>query len=153
MFNTQQKSHSNLLQLNWRLCWYSVLIWLLVVAVAGFVVLPWFYAVLPLAVLLTTTLYFRFPQKNTAANKFDQGSIFAHGLWLGFIWALSIFFLDFIEFVGFDFGNFYIYSVDARNFLKYPLVILIPVIHSLVLENTQKKKHGKLSNNNYKPLH
>lgn len=48
--------------------------------------------------------------------------------------------LDFFEIIGPYFGNVAFYFSDFRNFLKYPLVLLMPVIYCLVLENINLKK-------------
>lgn len=128
---------------DWRLCWYSVLVWLLAVIVGGIVTLPWFYLVFPLVLLIPTVLYFRFPKKYSIYY-LQPGKIFALGLWLGILWCSSVFILDFIEFIGFDLDNVYVYFLDSRNFLKYPLIILIPIIYSLLLEDSQRKRHKNI---------
>ncbi|MBI3341986.1 hypothetical protein HY024_02590 [Candidatus Curtissbacteria bacterium] len=104
-------------KVNWRFCWYSALVWLFVVLVESFIVLPWYYLVLPLAILIPTVMFFRFPKKEIASYA-EPGKLFAVGLWLGGTWCLSIFILDFVEFIGFDFDNMFVYFQDSRNFLK-----------------------------------
>lgn len=127
---------------NWRLCWYSALVWLSAVLTAGFVALPWFYLIFPFVILIPTVLYFRFPKKDI--NDYTApGKIFAVGLWVGASWCFSILLLDFVEFVGFDLGNLYIYFLDSRNFLKFPLIILTPIVYSLLLEDS---RHSRFKN-------
>lgn len=129
---------------DWRLCWYSVLVWLLAVIVGSIVTLPWFYLVFPLVILFPTVLYFRLPKKYSIYY-FKPGEIFALGLWLGILWCTSVFILDFIEFIGFDLDNIFVYFLDTRNFLKFPLIILIPIIYSLILEDSHRKKHKNIA--------
>lgn len=127
-------------KIDWRLCFFSAFVWLQVVLISGFVVLPWYYFVLPLAVFVTTVFYFKTPTNERYICRFNRETLFAQGLWLGFVWCVAIFMMDFVEFINFDLQNFYVYLADVRNFLKFPLVILVPVIYSLVLEQQLKKK-------------
>lgn len=117
------------LKIDWRLSWYSVMIWLLAVVVAGFVILPWFYLALPIVLLATTIVYFKRTDKTLAM-----------GIWVSLIWFLVVAILDFLEIVGPNFGNLAIYFSDFRNWLKYPLILLIPVIYSMVLESENAQK-------------
>ena len=50
---------------------------------------------------------------------------------------------DFLEIIGPYYSNAQLYFSDFRNWLKYPLILLIPVIYSLILEtrNLKKKKN------------
>lgn len=117
------------LKVNWRLSWYSVMIWLLAVVVAGFVILPWFYLALPIVLFLMTIVYFKRTDKSLRM-----------GIWVSLIWFLVVAVLDFLEIVGPNFGNLAIYFADFRNWLKYPLILLIPVIYSMVLESKNAQK-------------
>ena len=134
------RRNSKIFVIDWRLLWYSALIWLLVVLSSGFVVIPWYFFVLPLAVLVTTVLYFKTPDNEKYRRMFNRETLFAQGLWVGTIWFSGILLLDFIEFISFDMQNFYVYLMDSRNFLKFPVVILVPVIYGLLLEQTKKGK-------------
>lgn len=111
-----------------RAAWYSFLIWLTSFLVSGFFVLPWYYLVLPIAVYIISSQYLR--------GLCRKQEIFSHGLLVGFIWFLAVLFLDIVQIVGFDLSALYLNATDPRNFLKFPIVILIPVIYSLVLENS-----------------
>lgn len=117
------------LKVDWRLSWYSVMIWLLAVVVTGLVILPWFYLALPIVLLATTIVYFKKTDKTLAM-----------GIWVSLIWFLVVATLDFLEIVGPNFGNLTIYFSDFRNWLKFPLILLIPVIYSMVLENENAQK-------------
>lgn len=110
---------------NWRLSWYSVLVWLLLALVSSLAVFPWFYLTVPSVVVLSTALFLRGDQ---------SGDLFARSLKLGVFWFFSVFTLDLIMFVGLDPDNFYLYLVDGRSFLKLPVVILVPVLFGLLKE-------------------
>jgi len=110
-------------QFSWRIVWYSVLIWGLTFILAGFVILPWFYLVLPL-------VYFFKKSERTLVG----------GLWVGLFWFFIIIFLNFLEVIGPYYANFSLYFSDFRNWFLYPLVLLIPVVYTLILENTSYKK-------------
>ena len=118
------------LGLNWRLAWYSSLIWLVLALVSNLVVYPWFYLALPAAAFLATAFYFR---------GLDAESIFAQGLRIGIFWFFVVITLDFFVYVGFDWGNFYLYLIDNRSFLKFPVVILVPVFYALLAEQRLHK--------------
>ena len=114
---------------SWRIVWYSVLIWGLTFILAGFVILPWFYLVLPLVVFWTTVYFFKKSERTLVG-----------GLWVGLFWFFIIIFLNFLEVIGPYYANFSLYFSDFRNWFLYPLVLLIPVVYTLILENTSYKK-------------
>ena len=116
-------------QFSWRIVWYSVLIWGLTFILAGFVILPWFYLVLPLVVFWTTVYFFKKSERTLVG-----------GLWVGLFWFFIIIFLNFLEVIGPYYANFSLYFSDFRNWFLYPLVLLIPVVYTLILENTSYKK-------------
>ncbi|MCR4324295.1 MAG: hypothetical protein NUV69_01260 [Candidatus Curtissbacteria bacterium] len=126
-----QHTKRNNLKVNWRTVWYSVLIWLMGIIVGGFVVLPWYYLVFPLIVLWTTVVYF---------NSKRSEKSFRAGLWISLFWFFSICTLDFIEIIGPYYFDVPFYFSDSRNWLKYPLILLVPVIYSLVLESSRFRK-------------
>lgn len=103
--------------------------WLLALIVAGLVVLPWFYLVLPIVLFVITIIYFARADKTLAM-----------GIWVSLIWFLVVAILDFMEIVGPSFGNLAVYFADFRNWLKLPLILLLPVIYSLVLESKNGQK-------------
>lgn len=135
-----ERDYLKIFKIDWRLCFFSAYVWVQVVLISGFIVLPWYYFVLPLAVFISTVLYFKTPTNVRYISRFNRETLFAQGLWLGLVWFAGIFLMDFLEFVNFDLQNFYVYLLDIRNFLKFPMVILIPVIYSLVLEQQLKNK-------------
>lgn len=154
------------LRVDWRLSWYSVMIWLLAVVVAGFVILPWFYLALPIVLFLMTTFYFRpyeYPELSRSGMKQGRkdgrpvqetspfhmwgGRHFKRtdkslkmGIWVSLIWFLVVAVLDFLEIIGPNFNNLAIYFADFRNWLKFPLILLIPVIYSMVLESKNAQR-------------
>jgi len=127
------KSRKFQFKVNWRDTWYSVVVWLLAIAVGGFVVLPLYYLVLPLVVFWTTIIYFAKSEKQSLQV----------GLWCSLFWFFAALALDFLEIIGPYYSNAQLYFSDFRNWLKYPLILLIPVIYSLILEtrNLKKKKN------------
>ncbi|MBI3283011.1 hypothetical protein HYZ70_02945 [Candidatus Curtissbacteria bacterium] len=124
------------LKITWRDTWYSVVVWLSAIVVGGFVILPWYYLVLPLAVFWTTVIYFGRSERTLAV-----------GLFCSLFWFFAAAVLDFLEIIGPYYANAAFYFSDSRNWLKYPLILLIPVIYSLVLEtrDSKKKKSTRLT--------
>ena len=119
-------------RIDWRVIWYSVIVWLSAVIVGGFVVLPWFYLALPLVVIWLTMVYFKKTDKSLAV-----------GLWVSLVWFLTVVVLDFLEIIGPYYMNASVYFADFRNWLKYPLILLTPVIYSLILENSKGRNDNK----------
>ena len=113
---------------SWRLIWYSVITWILAFIFAAVVALPWFYLVLPLIVFWTTVYFFKKVERS-----------FEAGIRVSFFWFLIIFALGVFEIAGLYYFDFIYYFSDQRNMLIYPLVLLIPPIYSLILENNSKK--------------
>ena len=116
-------------RLTWRDTWYSVVIWLIGVAVGGFVILPWYYFALPFFVLWTTVIYFKKSDKTLAV-----------GLWCALLWFFAVGLLDVLEIIGPYYSNAELYFSDSRNIIKYPIILLIPFIYSLMLEGRNGKK-------------
>ena len=117
---------------NWRIIWYSILIWFLAFVISGFVVLPWFYLVLPVVVFWTTVYFFKKSERS-----------FAAGLKVSIFWFIAIAIMSFAELIGPYYFNFQIYFSDLRNILLFPLILLVPVIYSLFLENSNLKRTTK----------
>ncbi|HSX18840.1 MAG TPA: hypothetical protein VLE91_01760 [Candidatus Saccharimonadales bacterium] len=111
------------LRVNWRSAWYATILWIMAVVASGFVILPWYYLALPLVIFSTTIVYF---------HKGDK--TFSAGLWCGIFWFFTFAILDFFQVVGPYYSNASLYFSDVRNILKYPLILLVPVIYSLVME-------------------
>ncbi|MBI2012395.1 hypothetical protein HYW39_00365 [Candidatus Curtissbacteria bacterium] len=128
-------------KISWRVIWYSVLIYLLAFIASGLVVLPWFYLVLPMIVFWTTVYYFRSAERT-----------FAAGLRVSLFWFFLISILSAIEIIGPYYANALFYFSDGRNWLLYPLILLIPVIYSLILENNSKKKGRKRKFRNFREI-
>ena len=122
------------MKIDWRVVWYSVMLWLSAIVVGGFVVLPWFYLALPLVVIWLTRVYFKKTDKSLRM-----------GLWVSLVWFLVVAVLDMVEIIGPYYMNATIYFADSRNWLKYPLILLVPVIYSLLVENSKTKNNFKKS--------
>lgn len=118
------------MKVDWRVVWYSVILWLSAIVVGGFVILPWFYLVLPFVVVWLTMIYFKKTDKSLRV-----------GLWVALVWFLIVVSLDILEIIGPYYMNAEIYFADFRNWLKYPLILLTPVIYSMVLENSKARGH------------
>ncbi len=128
-------NYYSILKFNWRISWYAVFVWLLSFVISGVVILPWFYVVFPLAILLVSYLYFGKQNDSKKRSSMFRRAVFAQGLSTGFFWFLAILVFDFIQFVGLDLSGAGVYFLDSRNFIKYPIVILIPTILALILKN------------------
>lgn len=129
------------LTLNWRILWYSVLIWLLGFLVSAVVMLPWYYLALPIVIVLTTSYYFKvvLPKsvKRGRRPKTEVDRIFAYGLGAAIAWFAIIAVLTVFEIAGFYYFNFSYYFSDFRVWYLYFLVILMPVLYGLILENSK----------------
>lgn len=124
-----------LVNLDWKILWYSLFLWVLTIALSGIIILPWFYPVLAIIVLIVTIIFFRVDKRIWII----EGKIFSKGLQAAFFWPVVIFSLDFVEFVGMDLANAFIYFSDPRSWFKFPLIILMPIIYSIILENVDKR--------------
>ena len=137
------------LKVNWRTAWYSVLIWFLAIAVGGIVILPWFYLILPIVIVLITIFYFKKAQLpnliSSSKRKKESDLIFALGLWVALFWFAVVVALNILEIIGPYYANVGFYFSDSRNWLKYPLILLVPVVYSLFLANFWHKKDKKPS--------
>lgn len=120
----------------WRILWYAVLLWILAFLVNALVIFPWYYLILPILVYITTVFYFR---KIVLRGSRKRGFLF-YGLYVAVFWCLTFGFLDFLEIVGPYYLNLPLYFSDIGNWLKYALVLLVPVIYGLILENAQVKR-------------
>jgi len=137
------------LTINWRILWYSVLIWFLGFLVSAVVILPWYYLALPLVIILTIFYYFKIVSptqtKRGRRAKAEVDSIFAFGLGAAIAWFAIIAVLTVAEIAGFYYFNFSYYFSDFRIWYLYSLVILMPVVYSLILENSKFSKKKRRS--------
>lgn len=135
------------IKVSWRLLWYCVLVWLLTFLLGGFVVLPWYYLILPLVILLVTVYFFDKTDqvRMILAQKVKRNDdkIFALGLAVSLFWFIVIFALSLLSIVNFYYFDFNFYFSDPRNWLLYPLVLLVPVVYSLLLEDSIFRKSKK----------
>lgn len=123
--------------ISWRNLWYSVLIWSLSFALSTLVVLPWFYLALPIVIFWTTVYYFRRAERT-----------FVAGLEVSLMWFGAVGILSLAQIVGPYYSNFGFYFLDFRNWFLLPLILLVPVVYSLVLENRKvksKPRHRRIT--------
>lgn len=109
--------------------WYCFIIWVMTFVIASVVALPWFYLILPLFVFWTTVIYFRKAERSLT-----------HGLALAIFWFVVIFSLSMLSIIGPYYHNAIFYFSDLRNLIVYPLVLIIPFIYALVLDNAKAGK-------------
>lgn len=124
--------HKNItkgISINWRAVWYSVLVWVIAVVISSVVILPWYYLVLPIVVFWTTVVYFRGGERT-----------FKRGLWIALFWFAIVAVLDVLEIIGPYYKNAVFYFSDFRIWLKYVLILLIPVVYGLIGEGRKVKK-------------
>lgn len=121
---------------SWRVIWYSVLIWIMSIIVSGIVALPWYYLVLPIAVFWTTVFYFKNVERTLEK-----------GLLVSLFWFFVILALNILEIIGPYYLDLEYYFSDFRNWLLYPLILLIPVIYSIIWENSNLKKPRRKEQN------
>ena len=133
-------------KLDWRLAWYSVLIWFLAIIISGFVILPWFYIVMPVVIFWTTIVYFKKPILEFLGDgkgKRQNDQILTLGLWVSIFWFLAVAILNVLEIIGPYYANVFFYFSDFRNWFLYPLILLVPVVYSLILENWRLRRNLK----------
>ena len=119
---------------NIRILWYSILVWVFSYIVALIVTIPWFYLVLPFIVYSTTIYYFKKTEVTLVA-----------GLKAAIFWFITVASINLLEIFGPYYADFSLYFSDLRNWFLYPLILLIPVIYTIVLENRRflKRKRAK----------
>lgn len=128
--------------LNFRVIWYSVLIWIFAFLVSGIVVIPWFYVVLPLVILLVTVYYFDTKELSIKRGKFKKDKVLVFGLAVSISWFFLVSVLSLFEIMGFYYFDFTFYFLDLRNWFLFPLVLLVPVVYGIVLDNKKFKRKG-----------
>jgi len=141
---------------NWRVVWYCVLLWLVTFLVAGIVIIPWFYLVVAIIVFLTTVYYFKifnpFIRKRGRRNKNDRDNILIFALISALIWFVILALLNLAEIAHFYYFDFMFYFSDFRNWYLLALVLLVPVVYGLILENAKYMKQKRKKTNALKPL-
>ena len=125
-------ARNNFLGVDFRIAWYAVLIWILAIVISGIVILPWFYLAFVIIIFGITAYYFRKVEKTLRA-----------GLWVSLLWFFMVSFLDFLEVVAFNFADNVLYISDMRNWLKYVLILLVPVIYCLILESITMRRRSR----------
>ena len=144
-----QLLHPLKLAAKWRIVFYSVLIWLLGFMISAVIMLPWYYPVQAIVIISATIFYFKIIDplsvKRGRRAKVDVDKVFAFGLVAALAWFSIITILTIAEIAGFYYFNFAFYLSDFRNWYLYILVLLVPVIYSLVLENFRSIRPRKKS--------
>ncbi|MEX2028089.1 MAG: hypothetical protein WD988_01140 [Candidatus Curtissbacteria bacterium] len=120
---------------DFRLVWYSLLLWVVCAAVGSAIVLPLFYLITAISIFVLTVAFFRKIKRFSRRDK-----IFARGLRTSLFWSVVVLVMDLVTFVGFDLASLLVYFSDPRSWFKYPLIIFLPIIYSLVLENLRDKR-------------
>lgn len=121
-------------EVDFRLVWYCLLLWFVSAGVGGVIALPWFYPATAISIFALTIAFFRKAKRYGRRDK-----IFARGLRTSLFWSAVVGAMDLLTFVGFDFASMLVYFSDPRSWFKYPLIIFLPIIYSLVLENLRVK--------------
>lgn len=133
--------------LNFRGLWYSVLTSLLAFLIGNIVALPWYFLILPLVIVLVTVFYFdRTDQVKLLLSKKirkNNDIIFALGLSVSVLWFLMLVLVSILSIAGFYYFDFLFYLSDPRIWVLYPMVLLVPVVYSLLLQNNLSRKHHK----------
>ncbi len=127
------------IQISWRMLWYSVLIWFLGFMISEVVIIPWYYLVLGFVVLTSTVYYFKIVVPNAPKvgrkAKNDRDKFFVFGLGLAIAWFAVEALLSLFEIAHFYYFNFLLYFSDFRNWYLLSIILLMPVIYGLILEN------------------
>lgn len=121
---------------SWRILWYCALIWILTFLVSGVVLLPWFYIILPLVVLLATVYYL--DNKNVPGE-----NLLAVGIGASIAWFFALILISFFEVAKFYYFDLAFYFSDSRNWLLYPVVLLVPVVYAIILDNGRVRRSKK----------
>jgi len=137
-------------KIDFRIVWYSSLLWLVSTLIGGLVVLPWFYIFLAVFVFIMTVITFSKIRVPKSLYRRRQDKNLIKGLWIGLFWSAAILVLDFSEFNGFSVSTWRVYFSDSRSWFKYPLFILIPIIYALILENAKGENFSKTTFLGYK---
>lgn len=90
--------------------------------------MPWYYLALPIVVFWTTVYYFKQADRTLVS-----------GLRVALFWFFLIGALTILQIIGPYYSNFVFYLSDFRNWFIMPLILLIPFIYSLILENNSQK--------------
>ncbi len=136
-----KRKHERRLNFNFRVIWYLVLAWILGFFVSSVVVLPWFYAILPLVVLLLAVFYLDNPIY-TSFKRNSKDEILKAGLMLSVVWFLGISLFSIFMIVEFYYFNFALFFSDSRNWFLPATVLIIPIVYSFFLAN-KKLSGGK----------
>lgn len=95
------------------------------------VILPWYYLAYTVVILGITAFYFRKSEKNSRG-----------GFRVSLFWFFVIILLDFIEVVAFNFADNVLYISDIRNWIKYVLILLVPIIYTMAAESVKIREKG-----------
>ncbi len=132
------------MKITWRIVWYSVVIWVIAWLLSSVVVLPWFYLVTPILIFWVTFIYFKKDVLGLLGRGKRHDQILALGLAVSIVWFFILLALNMLEVVGPYYFNALFYFSDLRNWFLYPLVLLVPFIYCLMVDNRRfTKRHKK----------
>lgn len=134
------------IHLSYKLVWYAAIIWLATFVISSTMVLPWSYLASAFLVFAASVFYVRgeagkYNKRNTGRDVIFEIGLFASIVWFGAITIISI--LEIAGFYYFDVGLFF---SDIRNWILFPLILVMPVVYSLVLDGKKNKKRKRARN-------
>ena len=140
--HSSRKSNGFRPNISFRAIWYLVLTWVFGFIIGSTIVLPWFYIILPLVVLLLAVYYLDRPTI-TVSKKDLRDEIFKAGLALSVVWFLGA--LIYSTFIVWEFYyfNFNLFFSDSRNWFMPAVFLIIPIVYSVVLANIKGRKRRK----------
>ncbi len=82
----------------------------------------------------------------------DRDNILIFALVSALVWFLILILFGLAEIAGFYYFNFMFYLSDFRNWYIFALVLLVPVVYGLVLENAKFVRRNRRRRALAKPL-
>lgn len=131
------------MKISWRIVWYSVVIWIVTWILGNIVVLPWFYLVTPFAIFLMTFIFFKHDVLIILERRKSKDNILLLGLAVSIAWFFLLLGFTSLEVAGPYYSNILFYFSDFRNWLMYPLVLLVPFVYCLVIDNRMHSRRRK----------
>lgn len=130
---------------SFRTTWYALLVWIIAFLISGTIVVPMYFIVMPLVVLMLTVYYFDTAQLKKVKAK-DRDLFIKYGIVGALFWFLVAGILSFVEMAGFYYLNVGFYLSDFKNLFLFPVILLTPVLYGIVLSNKmfrrkRKKRH------------
>lgn len=88
-------------------------------------------------------VYFKKDVLCLLGKKKSQDKILLLGLAVSIVWFFILLALNMLEVAGPYYYNALFYFSDLRNWLLYPLVLLVPFVYCLTLDNRRLSKRRK----------